>query len=614
MLLLSSVLLTATVQIPKANRGSPPNIILILADDLEMHPTILGHMPKLQELMVAGGMSFQNALVPISLCCPSRVSIFTGQHAHNHDIVKNTPPNGGFAKVIQQNVEARMFAPLLQNAGYYTALMGKYMNGYPLATDNTYVPSGWDEWYVSKGGVGYFNFNLIENGVPVRYREDEADYLTDVLTRKAVDFITQQAVSPANSPFFLELSIYAPHGPATPAPRHAILFPDLQAPRGPSFNEADISDKPSRLQFPELTEAEIQEIDTFYRDRVRSMQAVDDMIGELFSALAATGELSNTYLIFTSDNGYHQGEHRIAKGKQSPYEESEKVPFVVVGPGVPAGTARMEPISLIDLAPTFLDLAGLPMAAADAMDGRSLKPLLQSPEKIPSWRTAVLFEKVGSAEDPIDINTLSLADRVAPDDEDSEVQVQIVVAPGIVQEAKLPRFEGLHTDRYSYIRYGDGVIEFYDLWADPFQLNNLAESAPTELLAVFETQLPAMAACQGATCRAADTFSLPTQPAITATPTGTGLPTATRLPTGTTQPTVTVTATPTATPTATSLLATPTATPTATSLLATPTATPTSIKMIESPTATVSGLATVEATPTVINEQSDQLYLPLIVR
>lgn len=405
-----------------------------------MHPTILGHMPNLQERMVAGGMSFNNALVPISLCCPSRVSIFTGRHARNHDIVKNTSPNGGFAKVIQQNVEETMFAPLLQNAGYHTALMGKYMNG------------------------------------------------------------------------------------------------------------------------------------------------------------------------------YHQGEHRIAKGKQSPYEESEKVPFIVVGPGVPAGTERIEPISLIDLAPTFLDWAGLTPAAAESMDGRSLRPLLQGSDPMATWRTAVLFEKVGSAQDPVELTGLMFADRVAPDDEDSEVHVNIPLAPGVVQEAKLPRFEGLHTDRYSYIRYGDGAIEFYDLWSDPFQLNNLAESAPAELLALFETQLAAMVACQGATCRTADTFSLPSEPDITATPTATGLPTATRLPTGTSMPTMTATATivpPTATPE-------PGTTATATSTVSTPppspTPTATSTIEVKSPTPTVSGVGTPEQTPTTVSESPERLYLPLIVR
>ncbi|MCB0109647.1 MAG: sulfatase [Caldilineaceae bacterium] len=579
-LVVSALLLTATTPSRPIAQADQPNIIFILTDDLEDHPTILELMPNLQRLMVDGGMRFQNAVVPMSLCCPSRVSIFTGQYAHNHDIVKNAPPDGGFAKVWQQEVEKTMFAPLLQRAGYTTALMGKYMNGYPLATDPTYVPEGWNEWYASKGGVNYMNYTLIENGSAVDYGHEESDYLTDVLAAKAVDFLQRQHNVAPGKPFFLELSLYAPHGPALPAPRHAALFPDLIAPRGPSFNEADISDKPPRLQFPPLSAAEIDDIDQFYRDRVRSMQAVDDLVGELFATLATTGELDNTYLFFTSDNGYHQGEHRIAHGKQSPYEESVRLPFLVVGPGVSAGSERMEVVSTVDLAPTFLDLAGLPTATASTMDGRSLRPLLESSKPLANWRTAVLFEKIGVSEDPLDPQDLALRDRVAPDDTDSTVSIAVSVAPNVTKLANLPRFRGLRTERYSFIRYGDGVVEFYDLWADPFQIENIAESAPPAMISIFETELAALVACQGDSCRTAGTFALPAQPVITATPTATGAATATRLPTGTPRPTATATNTATATATAT----------------------------------TVSGVGTPEPTPSRQSDNPEQLYLPMVIK
>ncbi|MCB0060473.1 MAG: sulfatase [Caldilineaceae bacterium] len=641
---------TTTAQIEQ------PNIILIFTDDLENHTDILGTMPNLQQFFVQGGMTFENGLVPISLCCPSRVSMFTGQYAHHHDVVKNTPPDGGFAKVWQQDVEKDMFAPRLQAAGYRTALMGKYMNGYPLGSDPLYVPEGWDEWHVSQGGVNYYNYKLVENGKAVRYREAPEDYLTDVLTRKAVSFIEENSANVTPAPFFLELSVYAPHGPATPAPRHADLFPDLTAPRGPSFNEEDVSDKPKRLQFPLLTEAEIAEIDAFYRDRVRTMQAVDEMIGQLMTTLTATGQLDNTYLFFTSDNGYHQGEHRIAKGKQSPYEESVQVPMFIAGPGVPAGVTRLEPVSTIDFAPTFLDLAGLDPVAS--MDGRSLLPLLTTAQPVTNWRTAVLFEKLGSSEEPVTAAGLTEEDLQSPDDPNSGILVHSIGTLAEIEAVNLPRFAGLHTDRYSYIAYGDGKIELYDLWTDPFQLENMAASAPAELLATFARQIDALSSCAGPSCRIADTFALPGQPGVTMTPsatatetaTATPLPTETPTPSATPTETATATATPTTTetgtatptvttePTATEVGTatmtpvpatatvtpsatitplpgtTPTPTPTATvTVTVTPTLTATATPTVVA-TATVVGIGTPVPTPTKSTSESKQLYLPIIVQ
>lgn len=532
-----TTLLTSHIRPTTAAQSNPPNIILILTDDLENHPTLLGTMANLQSLLIDQGVTFTNALVPISLCCPSRVSVFTGQYAHNHDIVKNTPPDGGFAKTWRQRVEATMFAPPLQAAGYRTVLLGKYMNGYPLGSDPTYVPPGWDEWYVSKGGVNYYNYRLIENGQEVRYREKPEDYLTDVMADKAADFIRRNAELPQKPPFFIELSVYAPHGPAIPAPRHVNLYPNIQAPRGPSFNEADTSDKPRYIQALEpITSRKIGEIDAFYGDRVRSMQAVDDLIATVMDTLRETGDLANTYIIFTSDNGFHQGEHRIAKGKQSPYEESIRVPMIVIGPKVPKGVERSAVVSTIDLAPTFLDMAGVRGEALTNMDGRSLLPLLQRRAPKPSWRTAVLFEKIRQSSNPLSTASLTAEDLAAPDDEDSEIVMseEEMVAAGITAGIGLPNFHGLRTERYSYIEYTNrkGERELYDLQADPYQLDNMIARAPAELLAVFSAQLALLRTCQGNSCRTADTFTLP-DPSQTATPTPTpsAVPTLTPTPT-----------------------------------------------------------------------------------
>lgn len=582
-----------------------PNIILILTDDLESHPVILESMTNFQRLMVDRGVTFTNVMVPISLCCPSRVSVFTGQYAHNHDVVKNTPPDGGFAKARQQNVEATMFAPQLQAAGYRTALIGKYMNGYPLEADPTYVPPGWDEWYASKNGVNYYNYSMIENGQEVLYGETPDDYLTDVITQKAVDFIQRNAASATKPPFFLELSVYAPHGPATPALRHAAWFPNLRAPRAPSFNETDVSDKPGYIQeLSLLTNANITAIDTFYQDRVRSMQAVDDLIATVMQTLEETGDLANTYIIFTSDNGYHQGEHRIAKGKQSPYEESVRVPMIVVGPGVASGVERTGVVSTIDLAPTFFAIAGVDNAIAAQMDGRSFLPLLRANGQRADWRTAVIFEKIGKSANPIPEEELTAEDLAAPDDENSEVVIPRPPSPlrGLAAARGMPRFRGLRTERYSYVEYGNGERELYDLQADPHQLENIFESAPSRLTRLFATQLAALQNCQGNSCRTADTFAVPGQP----TPTATTTPAISPTPTATLVR-ITVTPSPTASPTSipsstpTHATSTATVTPTGTrehttTSTPTPTATAT-LATTETMIATVTATATTEATP-----------------
>jgi N-acetylglucosamine-6-sulfatase len=214
-----------------------------------------------------------------------------------------------------------------------------------------------------------------ENGKLVRYGSRADDYLTDVVARKSIDFIKRAAAE--GQPFFIHLALYVPHSPATPAPRHAQLFPDAQLPRPPSFNEPDVSDKPSFIRNrPLLTERQIAQMQDLYRKRLQSLQAVDEMLASLIATLQATGQLEHTYIFFTSDNGFHMGEHRLNSGKQTAYEEDIRVLLIVRGPGVPAGRVLEHLTGNIDLAPTFAELGRA--AIPDFVDGRSLVPLLSS--------------------------------------------------------------------------------------------------------------------------------------------------------------------------------------------------------------------------------------------
>jgi arylsulfatase A-like enzyme len=306
-------------------------------------------MPRVQALLVKQGLTFKNAFVATPLCCPSRASFLTGQYPHNNDIRGNSPPLGGFVKFRDLGREGSTVATWLRAAGYRTALFGKYLNGYPTADNPTYVPAGWGEWYgkFERAPVigDYFGYKLNENGRVVAHGKDPSEYLTDVLLEKAVAFI-QSAAGDRTRPIFLYFAPYAPHaegapnGPPTPAPRHKGTLAHMTAPRPLSFNEADLSDKPSHFQRrPVLDAKRIAELDHEYRTRVESLLAVDEAVERIIKALADRGELANSYIFFMSDNGYLLGQHRVPRGKGVPYEESIRVPLVVRGPGIPAGTS-----------------------------------------------------------------------------------------------------------------------------------------------------------------------------------------------------------------------------------------------------------------------------------
>ena len=447
-----------------------PNIVLILTDDLDVASVSM--IPALKEYMTDEGTTFDNAFVTESLCCPSRATILTGQYPHNHLIRSNTPPLGGFETFRDLGREKSTIATWLDGAGYETALFGKYLNGYD-HRNRAYVPAGWDEWY---GTVGERMLN--QNGRVVRY--PARTYLDDALSGLAQDFVRRQEDNDA--PFFLYLSVHAPHAPAKPDLRHKDLFERLQAPRTPSFNEADISDKPGWVRSPSLDPKEKERIDELYRDRLRTMAAVGEMTGGLLRTLEETGKLDNTYLFFTSDNGYHMGQHRLELGKETAYEEDIRIPLLVRGPGVPAGATRAEMVLNNDVAPTFADLAGLPPPAS--ADGRSFASLLDKTKQDDpaSWRTAFEVRNWGgeSESEPLD-------HAVRP----------------------VPSYRAVRTQRYLYVEYEGGERELYDLKTDPYELNSLHDSADPALISELDSRLDALRDCSGDECRAAENSGPP---------------------------------------------------------------------------------------------------------
>ena len=495
---------TATAQAtPHVPTGSKPNIVFILTDDLDA--AAIQFMPHLKSLITDNGLTFTNYQVAMSLCCPSRATTLRGQYPHNTQILGNVLPTGGYAKFFQLGEESSTIPVWLQAAGYRTMLAGKYLNDYPLKTDPMHLPPGWNEWYSAIKGNPYseYKYTLNENGKPVAYGDQPQDYGTDVYFGKALDFIQRSAA--ANQPFFVYLAPYAPHAPYTPAPRHADLFPGVQAPRTPNYNEADVSDKPAYIRdLPPLTPKLMATIDEDYRKRLQSLQAVDEGIAAVVAKLQATGQLNNTYIFFTSDNGYHLGNHRQIVGKIAPYAEELRVTMIVRGPGVPAGQTLDLLVGNVDLAPTWADLAGATVPSF--IDGRSLLPLMRpNPPPLTQWRQVYSIENGPDNGGTNNSETETVvADTNLLEPADADQLVPTAQAPNSGKKAKaevVPALRGLRTQTLSYVEYVTGETELYDLTKDPYELTNLVATADPKLLAALSARVKLLENCQAADCR-----------------------------------------------------------------------------------------------------------------
>jgi N-acetylglucosamine-6-sulfatase len=420
------LLATETTRRPAAAQtpGSP-NIVLIVTDDQRFDT--LRVMPEVQRLLMAKGMTLRRAIVTNPLCCPSRATIYTGRYAHTTGVYTNSAPSGGWSAF--QASESNTIATALHDVGYRTALIGKYLNGY--TGDAVYVPPGWDRWFAFTGTPGYFDYSVYDDTFGhVSYGSRPRDYSTDVLREQAVAFIRGV---PQGVPFFLVVTPYAPHGPSLAAPRHEGVFASAPVPVGPAVNEADVSDKPAYVASGPVSS--FSEVRARTRDQWESLLAVDELVSRIMTTLADTGRENNTLVIFTSDNGFSNREHRW-QGKQAPYEESIRVPMVVRLPGsIPPDTVSRALVSNVDLAPTIADFAGASISA----DGVSMRPLLVDPSS--SVRDGVLLEHV----------------------------------QGFVP---VPTYCGVRTSSFTFVHYITGEEELYDLVQDPHQLRNVASRRP----------------------------------------------------------------------------------------------------------------------------------------
>ncbi|MEX1046660.1 MAG: sulfatase [Actinomycetota bacterium] len=408
---------------PAGAQVSQPDIVLILSDDQRFDT--LSAMPTVQNELVEKGMTFENGFVVNPVCCPSRASILTGLYSHSTGVYKNHRPHGGWLAL----QDSSTIATSLDDAGYRTGLVGRYLNGYPLVPP--YVPPGWDRW-VAKQGQDYFGYNLSIDGQVEHHGFDSDDYVTDVLASHAVDFVNS---TPPDEPLFLHFSPNAPHKPAIPAPRHDGAFNDLEWLRPPSFDERNVGDKPEFIQqLPRISGKERRRIGKFRRNQFESLLALDEGVGDILTALEDAGRLDNTLVVYSSDNGLEWGEHRWNR-KELAYNESIRVPFVARYDSLVSGAETDDHLVLnIDLAPTFSELAGVspPIAA----EGESFVDLLQGVD-VADWRDSFLIENMSKAH---------------------------------------PTFCAVRWVDRLYVLYDTGEEELYDLVADPYEMKNRADS------------------------------------------------------------------------------------------------------------------------------------------
>jgi N-acetylglucosamine-6-sulfatase len=472
----------------KSSKVDPPkhaNVVLVLADDLDLRE--VQYLPHVQSLIAKQGATLDNYFISNSLCCPSRTTMLLGQYAHDTGVLANAGTNGGFEALHARDGERSSVATWLHDASYDSALVGKYLNGYPTTAGATYQPPGWTDWWGaidSDQAYGEYDYDVIHDGARVHHGKSAKDYGTTVYTDYAQQFVHDEATKGRS--FFLDLAFFAPHQPATPAPRDL----NAVAPRPRSFDEPNVADKPAYLQaLPRLSPDVIAAIDRLYRNRIRSLQAVDRSVAALVDQLQKLGILDDTYFVFTSDNGFHLGEHRLPAGKRTPYDDDIHVPFYVRGPGIAAGSTVHALAGNVDLAPTLAAIAGAKVPSS--AEGRSLLDLWHGHPTPADWRTGYLLEH---------------APEPSTGDRDIEAGRGVLVA---AEPTDIPSYEGVRTGDASYVEYATGERELYDLRADPFELQNLARTAAPSLLAQWHDYLAPLQDCHGADCRAAESRPAP---------------------------------------------------------------------------------------------------------
>ena len=507
-----------------AGKGNQPNILVVMTDDQALAD--LKYMPHVRKLIAGQGTSFSNAIDSFPLCCPARATFITGQYAHNTGVAGNFYPYGWYGMKHRGNILPRW----LQKAGYTTALIGKWLNGYGAKDGHGEIPKGFDIWrgLLDVSAYDYFNFVMNMNGTlktwgdpkfahelvkfarievtpgpggkphtvtevldrahriftPGYYGTQKTkDYSPDVTGGVSQGILKQQARS--KKPFFVWWAPAAPHredvattilgrpgADPRPAPRYEQLSKKFKLPEPPSFNYSDPNDPDSKVaQLPAMTQAQIDQLKLDYKGRIGSLLAVDDHVAKMVKILRETNQLDNTMIVFVSDNGWVQGQHRIQGDKFVPYEESVHVPFIIRGPGIPKDKTITKQVSNIDFASTLLDEAGA--KPGRKQDGLSLLPVARNPNKTP--------------------------DRAI----ELEATSPLFLSPGFPMSYDQP-YKGVRTNDYKYIEWSYGAKELYDLRKDPYEMHNVVnDPAYAQIKARMVADLAKLNKCAGKSCQVA---------------------------------------------------------------------------------------------------------------
>lgn len=443
-----------------------PNIIFVMTDDQDENS--LEHMPYVSGDFRASATTFPNATFNYPLCCPSRTSILRGQYTHNHNVWENAATNGGgYEKFLAEGLDKSIYPIWLDNAGYQTAGFGSYVNQYNPNIHGT--PAGFD----------FFRYhNRDWDNKPVA-----SDVYKDEQTKQnAVRWLKENV---SGGPLMMWASFYAPHEPYNYDPIYADRFTETVLPKEPSFNEPDVTDKPEYIRnLPRLTDEEVAQLEENHRNRLRGLLTPDDAVRQLVEAVDAAGETDNTYFVFWTDNGWLMGQHGL-RNKRHAYLESASFPMLVKGPGVPKGASDGRIVMNQDLAPTFADIADAPVPKF--VDGRSMVPIFDGSG---AWRDVGLIQ----ASPPLTVRQPT-------------------------------EYRGIRDENYTYVEYTTGEKEYYDLVADPYQLENGYGALTDERKAELAARLTALKGCVTNECRTAEGGgALPATPTgLTATPSPSGV-------------------------------------------------------------------------------------------
>lgn len=379
------------------DRNRRPNIVVIMTDDQDEALGSMNSMPKTLRIMQDGGVHFRNSFVTTPVCCPSRSSFLTGLYAHNHKVYTNAINCS--SSQWRETMESRSFATYLSNAGYRTGYFGKYLNQY----DGKHIPAGWREWLGLVRNSAFYNYTVNFNGMMIQKGDNYyEDYFTDLIANDSVNFLKLSKRLISRGPVLMVLSTPAPHGPEDAAPQYQHMFMNNTSHRTPAWNYAPNMDKYNFLQLKDkMTEQEKTFTDLLHTKRLQTLQSVDDLVEKVYHTLIELDELDNTYMIFTSDHGYHLGQFGVAKGKTLPYDFDIRVPLYIRGPGISERSVISNIVTNVDLAPTILDMAGI--QTPSHMDGRSMLQLLEAyrdgqvdesrfTTTVPQWKDTILIE------------------------------------------------------------------------------------------------------------------------------------------------------------------------------------------------------------------------------